>query len=54
MVSNYLIDPQTELYADFALLNGQLHVIEVMDLRGVDRLSSAMRGEAALKGVTLE
>lgn len=54
VVSNYPIDPQSELYADFALLNGQLHVMEVMDLRGVDRLSSAIRGEAALKGVTLD
>jgi hypothetical protein len=54
VVANYPVDPQTELYADFALMNGQLHVMEVMDLRGIDRLSTALRGEAALKGITLD
>jgi hypothetical protein len=54
VVANYPIAPAADLYADLALMNGQLHLIEIMDLRGMDKLSAATRGEAALKCITLD
>jgi len=54
VVSQFPVDPASDLYVDFALKNGAVHVIETLDLRDVDRLSPAQRGEAALKGVTLD
>lgn len=54
VVSQFPIDAASDLYADFALKNGAIHVIETLDLRNVNQLSSAQRGEAALKGVTLD
>lgn len=54
VVANFPVDLNAELYADFAMMNGRLNVIEVLDLRGVDRLTASQRGEAALKGVTLD
>lgn len=53
VVQNYPIDPAADLYADFALMNGKLHVIETLDLRNVDHLTPTVRGDAAIKGVTL-
>lgn len=54
VVANYPIDPSADLYADFALKNGALNVMEIMDLRGVDHLTASLRGEAAVKGITLD
>ena len=54
VVLNYPIDPAADLYTDFALRNGELHVIETLDLRGVDRLTPTLRGDAAIKGLTLD
>lgn len=54
VVANYPIDPGADLYADFALKNGALNVLEIMDLRGVDHLTASLRGEAAVKGITLD
>lgn len=54
VIANYPIDPSADLYADLALMNGQLNLIEVMDLRGMDKLSATTRGEAAVKGITLD
>jgi hypothetical protein len=54
VVANYPIDPSADLFADFAVLNGKLNAIETLDLRGVDRLTPTLRGDAALKGVTLD
>ena len=53
VVKDYPVDVSADLYADFALRNGQLHVIETLDLRNVDHLTPTMRGEAAIKGITL-
>lgn len=53
VVANYPVDPSTDLYADFALQNGQLHIIETLDLRNVDHLTPTLRGDAAIKGFTL-
>ena len=41
------------MYADFALKNGELHIIETLDLRNVDHLTPTLRGDAAIKGFTL-
>jgi hypothetical protein len=54
VVANYPIDPGAGLYADFAVLNGKLNAIETLDLRGVDRLTPTLRGDAAIKGITLD
>lgn len=54
VVSNYPIDPAADLYADFAVLNGKLNAIEILDLRGVEKLTPALRGDAAIKGITLD
>lgn len=53
VVPSYPIDIGSDLYADFALQNGKLSVIETLDLRNLDRLTPTIRGEAALKGITL-
>jgi hypothetical protein len=53
VVANYPVTPASDLYSDFALMNGRLHVIETLDLRGIDHLTQAMRGDAAIKGITL-
>jgi Protein of unknown function (DUF3037) len=53
VVENYPVDPASDLYADFALQNGKLHVIETLDLRNIDHLTPSMRGNAAIKGFTL-
>ena len=54
LMADYPIDPDVDLYAVFAVLNGKLNAIEMLDLRGVERLTLGMRGDAALKGVTLD
>ena len=54
VVANYPISVAQDLYADFAVKNGQLHVMETLDLRGVEKLTPALRGEAAVKGITLD
>lgn len=54
VVANFPIDPAADLYADFAVLNGKLNAIETLDLRGVERLTPTLRGDAALKGITLD
>lgn len=54
VVANYPVSPASDLYADFALMNGKLHVVETLDLRGVDHLTPTLRGGAAIKGITLD
>lgn len=54
VVGQYPIDPASDLYCDFALMNGALHVVETLDLRGVERLTPTMQGQAAIKGITLD
>lgn len=53
VVSNYPVDPSTDLYVDFALKNGKIHVVETLDLRGINHVTSAVRGDAAIKSITL-
>lgn len=54
VVPNYPISLGEELFADFALQNGALHVIEALDLRQVERLSKGMRNEAGFKALLLD
>ena len=54
VVSGYPIAADEDLYADFALRNGSVHVIETLDLRGVDRPTRALRGQAGWKSVLLD
>lgn len=54
VVANYPVSPASDLYADFALMNGKLHVVETLDLRGIDHLTPTLRGGAAIKGITLD
>ncbi|MHB0989862.1 MAG: DUF3037 domain-containing protein [Burkholderiales bacterium] len=54
VIANYPVSPLSDLYADFALMNGKLHVIETLDLRGIDHLTQRIRGDAAIKGITLD
>lgn len=54
VVANFPVAARDDLYADFAVKNGRLHVLETLDLRGVDHLTAAVRGDAAVKGITLD
>lgn len=54
IVPNYPVDAADDLYADFAMKNGSIHVLEVMDLRGIERVTRSLRGEAGLTAVLLD
>lgn len=54
IVPDYPVDVEDDLYADFAMKNGAIHVIEVADFRGVDRVTRGLRGEAGLTAILLD
>ncbi|MES2189137.1 MAG: DUF3037 domain-containing protein [Pseudomonadota bacterium] len=54
IVSGYPIVASDDLYADFAWRNGSVHVLEAMDLRGVEKITKALRGEAGWKAILLD
>lgn len=54
IVSNYPVSVEADVYADFAYKNGALHVIETLDLRGVEHVNSTLRNTAAFKSITLD
>lgn len=54
IVSGYPVSADEDLFADFALRNGSVHVIETLDLRGVERPTRALRGQAGWKSVLLD
>jgi len=55
VVSKFPIAPSEQLYADFALKNGRMHVTAVLDYRvGIDSLRAQKRGQAAVKAITLD
>ncbi|QOF76048.1 DUF3037 domain-containing protein [Variovorax sp. 38R] len=54
VIANFPVDARDDLYADFAVKNGRLHVLETLDLRGIDHLTPSIRGDAAVKGFTLD
>jgi hypothetical protein len=54
VVAQYPISVESDIYADFAYKNGSLHVIETLDLRGVEQLTTGLRHAAAFKSITLD
>lgn len=54
VVANYPVSVSSGLYADFAVSNDKLSVMEVLDLRSIDHLTNGARGDAAIKGITLD
>ncbi|MCC6196865.1 MAG: DUF3037 domain-containing protein [Burkholderiales bacterium] len=54
VVANYPIAANASLFAEFALQNGAIHVIETLDLRGLDHLSARRIDAAAYKSVLLD
>ena len=54
VVAHYPISVEADIYADFAYKNGSLHVIETLDLRGVEQLTTGLRNAAAFKSITLD
>jgi len=54
VVPGYPIDVSDDLYADFALKNGAIHIIETLDLRGIERVTKGVRGEAGLTAIVLD
>lgn len=54
IVPNYPVDANDDLYADFAMKNGSIHVLEVLDFRGVERINRGIRGEASLTAILLD
>jgi hypothetical protein len=54
IVPGFPIDVADDLYADFALKNGAVHVIETLDLRGVERITKSLRGEAGFTAVLFD
>jgi hypothetical protein len=54
VVSQFPVSVEADVYADFAYKNGALHVLETLDLRGVDHVTSTLRNTAAYKSLTLD
>jgi len=54
VVEQYPVSVESDVYADFAYKNGNLHVIETLDLRGVDHITPSLRNNAAFKSITLD
>jgi hypothetical protein len=54
VVEEYPISIETDSFADFAFKNGALHIMETIDLRGVDHLTASLRNKAAFKSVVLD
>jgi hypothetical protein len=54
VVSNYPVSIEDDLFAEFAMKNGAIHIVETLDLRGVERLTKARHGEVGLKAVLLD
>lgn len=53
IIPRYSIIPEEGLVADFALRNGSLHVLEALDLRGVEANIAAKRTEGQAKAMVL-
>lgn len=53
VVTDYLIDQRTGLFAEFALKNSALHVMETVDYRGADRTAMAKFYETGAKALVL-
>lgn len=54
VVASYPVRAEAGLYAEFALKNGAVHVIETVDMRGHDRLTASVQKDAAIKSIVLD
>lgn len=54
IVQEYPVSLETDSFADFAFKNGALHILETLDLRGVDHLTPRLRNQAAFKSIVLD
>lgn len=54
VVSSYPLSLDEELFAEFALKNGVVHVMETLDLRGHDSYTKTLRNEASFKAMVLD
>lgn len=54
VVSGYPLSLNEELFAEFALKNGAVHVIETLDLRGHNSYTKPLRNEASHKALVLD
>lgn len=54
VVSGYPVDAEDDLFADFALKNGAIHIIETLDLRGVEKITRASQGQVGLKAILFD
>lgn len=54
VVPSFPIDTMGDLYADFALKNGVVHIMETVDFRGQEKVTKALRGEAGLTSVLFD
>jgi hypothetical protein len=54
IVPGYPVSLSENLFAEFALKNGALHVMETIDLRGADRLTASRFGSVASKILVLD
>lgn len=54
IVANFPVVATNDLYAEFALKNGVVHVIETLDLRGHDKVNAHVHKETAIKSIVLD
>lgn len=54
VVPNYPIAANNDIYAEFALKNGDIHVIETLDFRNHDKVTVTVQKEAAIKSIVLD
>ncbi len=54
VVENFPISASHDLYAEFALKNGAVHVVETLDLRHHGKINAFVQKEAAIKAITLD
>lgn len=54
VVGNYPLNVDEEMFAEFALKNGSIHVLETLDLRGHAHYTKGLRNEASHKALVLD
>lgn len=54
VVASYPLNIEEEMFAEFALKNGSIHVMETLDLRGHAHYTKGLRNEASHKAMVLD
>lgn len=54
VVSSFPLNLEEEMFAEFALKNGSIHVLETLDLRGHANYTKGLRNEASHKAMVLD